>query len=227
MQQETIRLGGGVYTAPDIATVLGIPKHKVNYWVSEYLKGRIKSERGFQYHETFGRHSVFGFHSLIEVFTFFHLKEKGVKTKAIIEAHEVLAKRYKTHYPFAHADILRAGGEVIFSELDKDGKELFIGATSSLQLKLKLSETFDAFSTKLRFSANKLAEEFRPLGPNSAVVVSPDHQFGQPTIEGTNILVDTIGELAAAGESRSRIKKIYQLSDRQVNDAITYFRRAA
>ena len=167
------------------------------------------------------------FHSLIETFTFFHLKEKGVKTNVILEAHELLSKRYRTLYPFAHADMLRAGGEVLFSELDKDGKELLIGATKALQLKLKLSSTLEKFSHKLTFGQDHLADAFRPLGRCSTVLISPHHQFGQPTISGTNILVDTIGELAEAGETKKRIKSIYELTDRQVNDAITYFRRAA
>ncbi|MBP7513330.1 MAG: DUF433 domain-containing protein [Flavobacteriales bacterium] len=225
METETLKLGGGIYTVPEIALILGIPKHKVDYWVNAYLKDKFQKQQSYQYHSDFGRQSVVNFYSLIETYTFFHLKAGGATTKQIIEAHDALSKHYRTVYPFAHASILQSGGEILFGE--KVGNKEISIARADRSFQLYFTDVIRPFCKKIVFGKDDLAERYYPMGPDKTVIIDPHHQFGQPTVEGTNILVSTINDLHQAGDSKRLIKNLYNLSDRQINDAIDYFQRAA
>jgi uncharacterized protein (DUF433 family) len=49
------------------------------------------------------------------------------------------------------------------------------------------------------------------------------HQFGQPVIEKTNILAETIYDLHKAGESKQLLSRLYNISVKEVNDAVALF----
>ncbi|WP_315818474.1 DUF433 domain-containing protein [Paraflavitalea speifideaquila] len=54
------------------------------------------------------------------------------------------------------------------------------------------------------------------------IVVDPHHQFGQPVIEKTNLLAETIYDLYNAGENKQFISRLYNVSVREINDAIDF-----
>jgi uncharacterized protein (DUF433 family) len=56
--------------------------------------------------------------------------------------------------------------------------------------------------------------------------VDPKHQFGLPTIEGTNLRAETVYRMYLAGESKALIATLYELDTKQVNDAIGFFKAA-
>ena len=70
----------------------------------------------------------------------------------------------------------------------------------------------DPFLLKIDYNQNNLAERFYPDGKKHNVVVDPHHQFGQPTIIGTNIKTETIYNLYKGGEKKSDICLMYDLS---------------
>ena len=77
------------------------------------------------------------------------------------------------------------------------------------------------------FDKNELAEKFYPLGKTKQVVIDPKHQFGQPTIKGTNIFPKTIFNLYQSKESKKFIAQSYEISIQEVNDAIEYCKTVA
>ncbi|MBO9614308.1 MAG: DUF433 domain-containing protein [Dyadobacter sp.] len=219
--QELIGIGTGVYTLTDISTILGLTPAKVSRWINEYWNLHFSKTAQPSFTSGAGRDRVTNFLTLIEFFTFYQLREEGVSAQRIVKAHHILAKTFQTPYPFAKSQILTDGKAVLFS--GEVGN--IIHADETLQIAIK--EILSPFCKKVDFNQNDMAARFFPMGRNHDVVIDPKRQFGQPIIEGTNILTETIFNLFRGGESVSMISRLYNLKPGQVNDAINYHRAAA
>ena len=58
-------------------------------------------------------------------------------------------------------------------------------------------------------------------------VVDPHHRLGEPIVENTNISAESIFSFYNAGESIPDIASLYDLSEKQVKDAVDFFLVAA
>lgn len=83
------------------------------------------------------------------------------------------------------------------------------------------------FSGKIEFNSNKMAEKFWPAGKESDVVINPHNQFGQPILNGTNINAEVIYSMYESGEPIDAIGILYDLTNKQVNDAISFYKKSA
>lgn len=225
MQFENhMELGYGIYTIPDIANILNLKYHKVERLLNEYWDKRFADVLGKKYSWSIGKTKAVSFHTLVEFYIFFQLRESGVSTQQILKAHKELSEMYNTAFPFAISKIIQGircvGSRIVFKI--KDGEYINLDATKQLNL------TFiQEFAQKLVFDSNNLAEKFYPLGKKNSVVVDPHHQFGQPVIANTNIFPKTIFNLYNAKESKQYIAASYELTLKQVNDAIAFCKNAA
>jgi uncharacterized protein (DUF433 family) len=140
-----------------------------------------------------------------------------VNTRTIFTAHEEIAEQLKTPYPFASSKVLSDGKSILYT-LD-DGT--VVNANKSKQIALK--EIIESFCKKIEFSDTEVAERFWPLGKEKHIIVDPHHQFGQPVIENTNILAETIYNLYKAGESKDFLSRLYALEEKEIEDAIALF----
>ncbi|WP_247232723.1 DUF433 domain-containing protein [Telluribacter sp. SYSU D00476] len=218
---HTLGFGTGIYTTPEVAKILRLPARKVKRWMQEYWENYFTKSTRMYYSEGVGSEQVTNFHTLIEFFVFYQLREKGISPQQIIKAHDVLASRFKTAYPFATLPILTDGRKILFT--DKVGE--IIDADASLQM--YITDVIRPFCQRIEFDENQLARRFFPLGKDHQVVIDPERKFGQPVIEGTTILTETIYNLYRAGESVETIAKLYDLSVDQVQDALEFHRRSA
>lgn len=107
------------------------------------------------------------------------------------------------------------GKRIVFEINEND----LINLDSTKQLNMKFIKSF---AHKLDFDNDNLANKFYPLGKAKSVVVDPSHQFGQPVIKNTNIFPQTIFNLHKAKETKKFIAESYEISLKQVNDAIEY-----
>jgi uncharacterized protein (DUF433 family) len=218
--QSIIGVGTGIYTLTDIASILQLPAAKVRRWMHEYWQLRFGSpESEFSYGS--GKELVTNFLTLIEFFTFYQLRHHGVSAQKIVKAHGILEITFGTKYPFAQSNILTNGRPVLFS--GEVGK--LIKADETLQITIK--EIFEPFCKKVEFNEDDIVKRFFPMGKDHSIVIDPKRQFGQPVIDDTNILAETIYNLHRGGESVETITCLYELTVDQVNDAINYYRRAA
>jgi len=206
--------GQGIYTAADAARILKVPYSKANYWFRYYAKHKFATS-DFKYHFHVRDIVAVNFLTLIEMYVFYTLKEKGVKTNDIMEAHSVMADFLKTPYPFAKEDIYLNNKALLFSH-----KDLLISADKKLQT--VIVQILKPFLSKIQFNDDRMANRFYPMGKKKTIVVNPENQFGQPVIEGTNILAQTVFLLSEAGESKKSIAKLYDLNIKQVSDAIEF-----
>lgn len=210
-----LTLGEGVFTASDIAKILYIPYYRVNYWFGNYIKKKFAEQLNHQYHFEIDGITAVNFYSLIEIHIFSLLREKGVKPNKIIEAHRTLARFYGTKFPFATKPVYSDGGTIFFGE-----NSPMIVANRTLQM--VITEFLEPYCEKISFNEDKLAEEYYPMGKDKSIVVNPNHQFGTPTITGTNIIPDVIYSLYLGGETIRSLTRLYPLSEQQVKDAIEY-----
>lgn len=95
------RIGEGIYLVKDVSKILGLNYEKVYRWILGYWAGDLQR----QYNYTFGEQNnrAINFYSLIEFYTFFKLREKGLSTPEIKNLHSELSTVFKTPYPFAIA----------------------------------------------------------------------------------------------------------------------------
>jgi uncharacterized protein (DUF433 family) len=215
------KLGDGIYSISDIAFLLALPKQKVRRWLNDFWDSRLAEKYNNSYSWGKGRAQATNFYTLIEFYVFYNLRELGVSQSKIFEAHEAIAQQLKTQYPFASSKLLTDGKSVLYT-LD-DGTT--IKADKSKQITLK--QIIENFCKKVEFSDNNLVEKFYPLGKNKHIVVNPQNQFGQPIIEETNILAQTIFDMHEAGETEQFLSKLYDISLKEVKSAILLYKNKA
>lgn len=207
---NTPKLGEGVFLATDIAQILSLPYQKVRY-----------SMNGFWDTFSFGdkNNKAVNFYTLVEFYTFYQLRSKGVSAQQIKKAHCIIAQELKTKYPFAHA-------------ISTDGKNIWYDLLGNLikadgKKQLDLKKILLPFLHKIEFGDNDIAARLFPLPKSKNIVVDPKRQFGQPTISGKNISISTIKKLYDGGETKEYISNLYDLKASQVNDALKYYKRTA
>jgi uncharacterized protein (DUF433 family) len=220
--ENKAQLGSGIYTVPDIARLLNIPNYKANRWLKYWNKWL-----GEKFHESYsweiGNSKAVNFRALVEFYVFYQFAEAGVNTKEILKTHEVLSAKFHTKVPFADARIIK--------RLNSDGSKVFIKAKSGPLVVLDGSDQsafgfIKTFFKKLDFDG-PVASRLWPMGKNKSIVCDPKRQFGQPVIDNTNIFPETIYQLHLGGETNKMIAALYDLSIKQVNNAIEFAKLAA
>ena len=218
-------LGYGIYTVTDIAKILNLRYYKVQRLLNEYWDNRIAKDLGERYSWTDGKSKAVSFHTLVEFYTFFQLREAGIKTQEILKAHQDLSKKFDTAFPFATDCILKliriAGKKVLF-QISED-EIIDLDFTGQFNIHFLVN-----FMKKLDFQKeDDMASRLWPLGKKRKIVVDPKYQFGHPTIEGTRILTRIIYGMSLADEPIPFIAKTYGISVAAVKDAIYYCSKEA
>lgn len=228
MIKETLQtkpiLGKGIYTIPDMASILGIPYPKVLRWINTFWNDRFGKEYKHSYSWNVDLTKAVNFHTLIELYTFYELSQAGVNTKEILQAHDLLSKQYNTLYPFATKEILhniRTDGRKVLFE-NRDGSIHTIDATRQFKL-----DFIREFFKNLDFDTGSLAVRLWPIGKEKSIVCDPHHQFGQPVINGTNIQSEVLYRMHLAKEPIKFIAALYEVSPKNVKDAIAFHKKAA
>jgi uncharacterized protein (DUF433 family) len=215
--ENNIQLGNGIYSLPDLAFILRLPPSKVHRWMNDFYNQRLGEKYQGKYSWGEGRNKATNFYTLIEFYVFYRLRENKVGIKTIFNAHGQMAEQLKTPYPFASAPVLTDGKSILYSL--HDGTT--INADKSRQLAFK--QIIESFCKKIEFSDAQLAKRYWPLGKQNHIVVDPHHQFGQPVINKTNLLAETIYDLHQAGETKEFLSRLYNISVKEVNDAVALY----
>ena len=221
--ENTLSIGNGVYTVPDVANILRLPYSRVNTWLNKYWDGRLGQAFKGKYSWRIDNTRAVGFHTLIEFYVMMHFAESGVKPAQVLKAHVELSKKYNTIFPFAQKQII--------DHISTDGKRIYLnldGTPITLDGSQQLNLDFiKLFFKKLEFDKDMLAAKLWPLGKKRAVVCDPHHKFGQPVIDGTNIQTEAVYKMFLAKEKPSFIANIYEISEKKVRDAIAFHEQAA
>lgn len=212
-------IGEGVFLIKDVANILDLPYPRVRLWIKEWDKNLGKDVGGYSIGND--KNKAVNFYTLIEFYTFYKLREAGFSSQKIKKIHRIVAKETDTKYPFASK--IRHDGKHIWYE--HPSIEGMIKADGRKQFTLK--KILIPYLQKIKFGKDGLAEYYYPIGNNRKIVVHPKHQFGQPTIEGTNIKAETIYSYIRGGETKESVCYLYNLTPDQVTDTIKYCKKIA
>ena len=206
----------------DISSLLNIPKHKVRRYLSlwDERMGQPFFEDTFTWSAGKSAKAV-SFLTMIELQTVFRLQELGMKPRDILKAREHIARDFRLAHPFASEKLL-SDGRKLWVYL----QDTWVNTDGSKQT--NIVEFVELFAKeRLVFGADGLAERFYPGGRQSKIVVDPHHQFGQPVIDGTNVMAASIFSMYQSGESTEQISRLYDLQVEWVNQAIQFYKQAA
>ncbi len=215
------KLGSGIYTVPDVSIILHLPSYRVRRWLNEFWNKRFGDIQAVKYSWGEGRSKTVNFLTLIEFYTFFQLKQFGVTTFKIIKSHQKLSLLLDSPFPFAHTAIYTDSKSILFSPA--------MGSILDTEpdFQYNFYEIIEPFCNKIDYGSDFHATRLWPIGKEKSIIVDPSHQFGQPVIEGTNILAQTIYDMFKGGESIQFISSLYELSNKNVEDSILFFNTAA
>jgi len=215
-------IGIGLYTIPDVATILNLDRTFVRRWLREYWENQFK-QKGRSYASWGnGREKVIHFFTLIEFYVFYQLRKQGVSAQNIAKSHEIISQELNTSFPFANSVILTDGKKIFYTTNDGD---LIINADKSKQINFK--SIIEEFCHKIDFDKELNALRYWPLGKEKNIVVDPHHQLGQPTVKNTNILAETLYKMYTSGEKISFISSLYDVTENDVKASIEFFKKAA
>lgn len=204
------KVGEGIYTKRDVAKILNLPYAKVSKWMDEFWDDYTFGIKG---------HKAINFYTLIEFYTFYHLRELNISSQHIKKAHSAIGKDLNTIYPFARKIHAHKSSGIWYEYLEN-----IIKADSKQQFSLK--PLLLPFLSKIEFNNNDIAYKYFPT-KSRKIVIDPKFQYGQPTIAGTGIKAEIINGFYKGGESKDTICKLYDLTIEQVDDAILYYKKSA
>jgi uncharacterized protein (DUF433 family) len=218
----------GVFLYKDVAEILCLDPKKVRRWITNFWDNSLAHDTKYSFGSK-GSKAV-NFYTLIEFYTFYKLREEGFSAQYIQKIHQLISKELDTPYPFAKAGIEHdrpvEGVSLKKRKIWYKEVEHIVCANGRRQLAFK--RIIEPFLKKIEFDhEGQLPQRFFPLEDSRNVVVDPKHQFGQPTVTGTNIKTQTLYNLFLGGESYNDISTMYGIAPKKVKDAIGYHQRAA
>ena len=216
-------IGKGIYTLRDVATILKMPYNKVHKWIRKYWDGKLGKKFQQQYSWERDGSVAVNFHTVVELYVMIEFAEQGVKTKEVLIAHKDLSEIFQTPFPFAQKKVLnelRTDGKRIYWE-NEEGKPITMNGTKQLNL-----DFIQMFFKKMEFDG-EVVSKLWPMGKESSIVIDPQRKFGNPIIEGRNIYPETIFGHYKAGDPLNYIAFIYEITEKEAQDAIHYCESAA
>lgn len=210
-------IGKGIYTLKDVATILKMPYPKVRRWVRTYWDGRLGKKFQQQYSWERDGSVAVSFHTVVELYVMIQFAEKGVKTQDVLVAHQELGEIFQTPFPFAQKEVLdkvQTDGKTVYWEING----VLVSMNGSRQLNLDI---IHVFFKKLEFDG-EVVSKLWPMGKEHSIVVDPLRKFGHPIIEGKNIYPEIIYGHYKAGDSIPFISYIFEITEKEVKDAIDY-----
>lgn len=218
------KLGKGIYSTEDISLILGISKGKIRTWINKYWDGKLGNLYNRQFSWKVENYKAIDFHTLVEFYVLSNLMDAGVSTKEILKAHIEISEITKTSHPFANQDV--------FKGMMTDGKKLYLQYKGDELVSLDGKKQFNLeiiknYFKNLEFGEDNMVSKIWPSGKSSSIVCDPDHKFGLPVVNKTNIQAEAIYRMFLAGDNVSFISSVYEIPEKNVNDAITLFKLAA
>jgi uncharacterized protein (DUF433 family) len=209
------QLGTGIYSFPEIAFILRLPKNKVSRYVTAMDHSSLGREFQRRYIAGKGRERVTSFATLIEFYVFYQIRALLISADDILSVHSIFAEELNTPYPFATSILL------------SDPKRLLLAFAEHITFKPDQRITFEdcikSFHSNIDFTSAGIADCFYPMGRNSDVVVDPHHRFGEPTIQYTNLSAEIIFDYYIGGETCEFLSHLYNVPLKKIEDAIAFF----
>ena len=156
------------------------------------------------------------FVDLMEVAAIGELRKKGFSFKRIRRINSYCRLYLKEPRPLV-TQKFKVAGQDIFLDVDFDVL-VDVGREAGM---LAWREVLKPFLEDVEYE-NDLARRWWPLGREHMVVVDPDYGFGLPVVEGTGVRTEIIAERHRAGDTTDEIAYDFDVTPRQINDALRW-----
>lgn len=154
------------------------------------------------------------FVDLMEVAMIGKLRKKGFSFKRIRKINATAHFYLRTDRPLV-TERFKVKGRDIFIN-DGFGILVDVGYGAGMQA---WDEVLDPFLDTVEYEG-EIVRRWWPLGKQRMVVVDPDYGFGLPVVEGTGVRTEIIAERHRAGDSAEEIAYDFDVTHRQIEDAL-------
>ncbi|HMS56394.1 MAG TPA: hypothetical protein PKA27_13425 [Fimbriimonadaceae bacterium] len=204
-------LGVGLYSLVEAARLLKTPRRTLARWVEGYveeLRGGAKEyapilERADETSLTFG--------DLVELMYVRGFRSGGVPLNEIRDVSAKYRQVWATQYPLAT------------KRFATDGKALLVQEGDNWEHALSGQQKafFDDIGHQLVHSGD-LTSEWRPLGPDKAVVLHPDRAFGKPIEDISGAHTFLLFQAVNGGAPVEEVAWWYDISPKAVRESVEY-----
>lgn len=208
--RERIHLGA--YTVAEAAWLVETTRQAVGQW------------RRAAYGAASPHPSRLSYLQLIELAVAVSFRQAGTSIADLRQAHQALRRYSGTEHPFVRIE-LKTGWIGIVAEMALQAKTLkaaFIRRNGELRWADQLCDRFEQFDYE-----DNLALRWHLRGREGALVVDPRVAFGAPSILGTGVPTQVIGERFTAGETIPEIADDFGVTRDQIEVALALERTHA
>ena len=164
---------------------------------------------------------VLGFLDLVEARMMGKFRQKGVKWSTIALASDETKRLLGIRHPFA-TQRLKTNGRRIFLEVGEGAGDRALIEIAENQ---RVFEPFiTPFLIDFDFDSEDLAERWWPIGKDREVIVDPSRSFGKPIVHRAGVPTAVLARAAEAEKSIVRVSRWYNVSEKEVQDAVEFER---
>lgn len=224
-------IGKGVYSLAEAEGLIKIPRQRISRWTRGYTyryKGEVHHTPpliAWNVEHSADKGPILSFLDLLEVRFLDAFLVRGVSRKAVriaaLNARELLGR----HHPFS-TRIFKTDGRSIFAEITKgtdDKRLLDVVKKQYVFEKIVAPYLYEG----IEFNAFNDPERWWPLGKKHAVVIDPERGFGAPIVARSGVPTKVLANALKAEGSVESVAKWYEVSEREVRDAVLFEERLA
>ena len=215
------------YSYAQAARYLRLPKSTLRAWFAGMTYGTRPNLKVFKpLLKSSSVKNQLSFYDIASAHILMAFKQKGASAEDIRAVVESLRKELPdAAYPLLGREFFMFGKDVV---IDRLGQLMNLSKHRQLGLK-KIMEKFLA---RVENDKDLMPVRFSPVHAPHArgkgiIIIDPDLSYGRPVIRGTGIAAEVIANRRQSGESISGLAKDYGLSRREIQEAISYFKKAA
>lgn len=228
---DSAEKGWGLYSYAEVARYLGVHQKTLRSWFS-VRRGKPPLLRG-DVSKSVEEGAWLNFHDFIQAFAVKKLVDGGANPRHVREAISEARDRHGLPYP------LSMRGYTIY--VGKDGRVHILppGQTDPEQLtgkrkrQISFMEIIKGYIDRIEFDeesgmANRFVVHEKPFpgGVLKRVIMQPNINFGEPTVEGTGYRAATLRNAVDAEGSEDAVARIYEVDKNDVIVAVDAFKHA-
>jgi uncharacterized protein (DUF433 family) len=221
-----LHIGKGVYSLAEAARLVKIPRQRISRWTRGYTyryKGEVHQTPpliAWDAEQSANKGPILSFLDLLEVRFLDAFLMHGVSRKAVriaaLNARELLGR----HHPFS-TRIFKTDGRSIFAEIVRgtdDEHLLDIVKNQFVFARIISPSLYEG----VEFNASNDPQRWWPLGKKHSVVIDPERGFGAPIVARSGVPTRILANAFKAEGSAEFVAKWYEVSEREVRDAVKF-----
>lgn len=221
----TTAVATGIYSVREAARLTRVRSSRIRRWVCgyDYRHGEQKRHRHAVWQgQVLPEDGVvaLGFFDLLEVRFVAAFINEGVTWKTMREAHVLAAKELGSNHPFCTNRFVTDGRRILMRHAESCDDAAFLDIINRQQ---EFAKIVAPFIKELEFDERQVVCRWWPLGKDRGVMLDPERNFGQPTVALSGVPTQVLAHsLKANGRSVELVARWYEVSPKEINDALEY-----